>query len=132
MGAKSKPPLAAWVGEHESLSSSNLGKNNASQIEERISRLEIQLHRIDQRHQPLQQRLVHGMRSVRIRCGLVGESHHSRKSVSLPPRRNIGTHMNIDQSEHVIAKRHNIMCRARLIGVSSLRLPAKSKYMNQH
>ena len=72
-------------------------------------RLEIQLDRVDQRHQPLNQRHVSRMSGIGVGRRLVGEPHNPAKVYPWPSRREIRAHMHVDQSDDVAAKSKDLL-----------------------
>jgi hypothetical protein len=95
-------------------------------------RLEVELNGIDERDQPLEQRLVHGMRGVGIGGGFFGEGHEAAKRVSLATRREIVAHMHIDEAWDVATEGEDVVGGADFVGVCGLWFPAKSKDVDEH
>src|SRR5579864_3366408 len=62
------------------------------------SSAKVQFDRIDQRHEPRQQRLVRRMLHVSIERSLVLELHDAAKCIAFPSRRNVWAYMSLKKS----------------------------------
>jgi hypothetical protein len=96
------------------------------------SHFKINLDRINQRHQPLQQLLVNRMPSISVQRGSVRELHHPAKLISLRARQHVDANPGLQQPRNLPLKPANFRKRANLLLLTHARLPPKSKGMNDH
>src|SRR5579863_3203885 len=93
---------------------------------------EVELDRVNERHQPLEQGLVCGMCGVSVGSGLVVEGHEAGECVALPARREVRSDVNIDETGDLSAKGENLLAGAEFVSFSGFRLPFESEDVNEH
>jgi hypothetical protein len=96
------------------------------------SRFKIDLNRINQWHQPLQQLLMNRMPSVGLQRRSVGKLHRAPKLISLRTRRKVDANPSLKQTGNLSLQSSNFRNRAKLMTLMHARLPPKRKSMNDH
>jgi hypothetical protein len=98
----------------------------------RILNREIYFDGVDQRHQPLQKRLMYRMAVVGIESGLICEFHHTADNKALSARRNIFPDVRFQDQRNVIFQRADFAEHAFLLRFGDVRLQAKCKHVDEH
>ena len=96
------------------------------------SEFEIDLERIDKRHQPGKQPLVNGMVVVGVEGRPVSEFHHAAKLVSLRTRRYIDPDEGFNEPGDLSPKGANLLNDVLLLILGDVRLPAEGKCVDDH
>ncbi len=96
------------------------------------SEFEVDLERIDKRHQPGKQLLVDGMIVVGIEGRSVSELHHTAKLISLRTRRDVDPDQSFDEARNLSLESANLPNNAPLLIVGGVGLPAEGKCMDDH
>ena len=96
------------------------------------SEFEIDLERIDKRHQPGKQLLVNRMVVVGVEGCTVSEFHHAAKLVSLRTRRYIDPDEGFNEPGDLSPKGANLLNDVLLLILGDVRLPAEGKCVDDH
>lgn len=96
------------------------------------SEFEIDLKRIDKRHQPGKQLLVDGMAVVGVEGRPVSEFHDAAELVSLRTWRDIDPYEGFDEAGDLPLQGPNLLNNALLLLIGDARLPAESKCVDDH
>ena len=96
------------------------------------SDFEINLERIDERHQPVKQLQVHRMCVVGLKRSAVLELHDTAELIPLRTGRDIDAHRGLEHARDLSLQRSDLIDGALLLVVGYVRFPAEGKRMDDH
>jgi hypothetical protein len=98
----------------------------------RVSGFEVDFNRLDQRHQPGQQLLVHGMIVIRFVAGSIGELHDASELVTLRAGRDVGSDERLLKTGNLPLQVLDLLNSTLFLSFLNSWFPTKEKCMDDH